>query len=121
MDKRQDDLTTEIEKYSIQFFYNDNPENTEHKPVPLGSGVLLKHDSNHYIVTAAHVIDNCDVNHIGVYTREKDFFELGTTCKCKEANDAAKSRLDIAIWYIEPEMAAEIAPHDWWYDVWIFR
>lgn len=117
MDKILYDLTKEIEKYSIQFFNNGNPGNPELKPISLGSGVLLKHDSNHYIATAAHVVDNSDVFHIGVYTREKNFFEIGTTCKCKEANDETKSTLDIAIWYIEPEIVEEIAPLDWWYDV----
>lgn len=110
-------LVTHIEKHSIQFFYNTNPADPENIPFSLGSGVLLRHNSNHYIAIAAHVVEDYEEYHIGVYTRKKDFFELGTICKCKEANDAAKSTLDIAIWYIEPEIAVDIAPIDWWYDV----
>lgn len=110
-------LTAPIEKHTIQFFNNSNPANPDNKPTSRGSGVLLKHNTNHYIATAAHVIENSEDNHFGVYTQTKDFFELGTSCMCKEANDPDKTSLDIAVWYIEPEIADDIAPRDWWYDV----
>ncbi len=112
-----DCLTAPIEKHTIQFFYNTNPADPDNKPIPLGSGVLLKKNKNSYIVTAAHVVEDFKEKHIGVYTTKKDFFELGTVCKCTEIDDLVKSSLDIAIWYIEPEIANDIAPNDWWYDI----
>ncbi len=117
MDFIKDYLATPIERHSIQFFYNTNPRDSENKPKPLGSGILLQHGGNYYIATAAHVVEDIDKQHIGVYTRTKDFFELGTICKCANADDPQRSILDIAIWYIEPEIVIDIAPLDWWYDV----
>lgn len=110
-------LTKPIENHSIQFFYNSNPSDLENRPISLGSGLLLRHKTNFYIVTAAHVVEDFEGKHIGVYTRTADFFELGSICKCIEADDPFKSTIDIAIWYIEPEIVADIAPFDWWYDV----
>lgn len=110
-------LTKPIENHSIQFFYNSNPSDPETRPLSLGSGLLLRHKTNYYIATAAHVVDSFEEKHIGVYTRTADFFELGSICKCIEADDSFKSTIDIAIWYIEPEIVADIAPIDWWYDV----
>lgn len=110
-----DRLTAPIENHSIQLFINSDPGDEQHPPHPIGSGVLLKHNQNHYIATAAHVIESRNTDHIGVYTRVKDFFELGNTCSTQETSPSPV--FDVAIWYIEPDIAKDIAPEEWWYDI----
>lgn len=105
------DLSSEIELHTIQFFSNSNPGDQNHKPESLGSGVLIKHGEKHYIATAAHVLGNTEGDHIGVYTRKKDFFEIGTTCK------SDPELIDVGVWYVEPDLAADMAPEDWWYPI----
>lgn len=100
-----------IEQHTIQFFSNSNPGDPENLPVSLGSGVLLKHGDHHYIATAAHVLEPRKHTHVGVYTREKDFFEV------IDAHTIDIDLIDIAVWYIIPEHAAGIAPEDWWYPI----
>lgn len=104
-----DRLSKPIEGHSIQFFSNSNPGDPNHKPKPLGSGVLLKYGKNHYITTAAHVLAELGQTHIGVYTRVKDFFEVISSSMIESS--------DIAVWKVEPDHAVDIAPEDWWYPI----
>lgn len=45
-----------ISQYSIQLFHNDVPNWESSPPEPIGTGVLIKHENNHFIVSAAHVL-----------------------------------------------------------------
>lgn len=100
-----------IERHSIQFFSKTNPVDDDEDPKSLGSGVLLKHAGNHYIATAAHVLNSLNETHIGVYTRVTDFFEV------LSAEIEQSDLIDVAVWHIVPEYAAGIAPEDWWYPI----
>lgn len=45
-----------IAQYSIQLFHNDRPCWEQSSPEPIGTGVLIKYEDNHFIVSAAHVL-----------------------------------------------------------------
>ena len=45
-----------IEQYSIQLFHNDVPQWESSSPEPIGTGVLIKYENDHFIVSAAHVL-----------------------------------------------------------------
>ncbi|OUP35642.1 hypothetical protein [Bacteroides sp. An19] len=45
-----------ISQYSIQLFHNDMPQWESSPPEPIGTGVLIKYEDNHFIVSAAHVL-----------------------------------------------------------------
>lgn len=45
-----------IAQYSIQLFHNDAPHWESSPPEPVGTGVLIKYEDNHFIVSAAHVL-----------------------------------------------------------------
>ena len=45
-----------IALYSIQLFHNDRPHWEQSPPEPIGTGVLIKYENDHFIVSAAHVL-----------------------------------------------------------------
>lgn len=45
-----------IAQYSIQLFHNDVPQWELSPPEPIGTGVLIKYENDHFIVSAAHVL-----------------------------------------------------------------
>ena len=45
-----------IVPYTLQLFHNDIPQWESSPPEPVGTGVLIKFESNYFIVTAAHVL-----------------------------------------------------------------
>ena len=56
LSKMLQDNFDKITPYNLQIFHNERPLWKSSPPEPVGTGVLLKFESNYFIVTAAHVL-----------------------------------------------------------------
>lgn len=112
-----DRLSSPIKRHTIQFYRNDYPQNEYHPPRPYGSGVMLKLDGEYYIATASHVLKDHEKIIIGVYTRTDGYYQVGTVINTLPTESGGNDLADLAVWAVETDIALQIAPDDWWYDL----
>ncbi|WP_452231673.1 hypothetical protein [Lacinutrix sp. MEBiC02595] len=103
---KQESLIKEMVKTTILFFIVDENK----KPNALGTGVLVKIESDYYIWTAAHVIDN-DIRNIAIsISGNKAIYPGGVWIK-NENNDRNNDDIDVAILKLNSETTKDLIKH----------
>jgi hypothetical protein len=102
-----DEAAKEILQYTPQLFCR--PEAGPLRPQAIASGVLLKVNENHFLVTAAHVLKGVSPDKIGIMIGS-DFYILNGEVKYTDVSlSAINDKVDLTVWKLQKDVSDDIA------------
>ncbi len=98
----------EISSYTLQLWIviDDNAD----KAKPLGSAVLLTANGKYYLVTAAHVMDGCDISNIAFWD-DRDLVQVSGQAVYLSTVAEINKNGDIAVWQLSDEAFNALQKH----------
>lgn len=101
-------FTNEVANYTVQLWLviDDNAD----KAKPWGSSVLLDINAKHYLVTAAHVLDDIDINNLAFWD-EQDLVQVSGHLVYLSTQAQVNRTGDIAVWELSNDADATLMKH----------
>lgn len=98
----------EISTHTVQLWIviEDNAD----KAKPLGSAVLLTINDKYYLLTAAHVIDGCDISNIAFWDNQDLVRVSGNVAYLSNASEINKNG-DVAVWQLSEDATFALLKH----------
>ncbi len=107
MEEFEDDFP--VQKYTVQLFYSPKRDSNNYQdaspPEQIASGVLIKYNSKHFVITCKHVFENISVEDVVILTRGGLAVRLPNDIKYV---DDEKRSIDIALVEFKAERLKEL-------------
>ena len=85
-------------------------ENDADKAKPFGSAILLEANGSHYLLTAAHVLDDIDVSNLAFWD-DQDLVQVSGKCVYLSTKAEINKKADVAIWQLSDDATSALLKH----------
>lgn len=99
-----DEVSKEVLNFSPQLFSKSGLQVEPLRPEPYASGVLIKVEGNHFLLTAGHVVEDVNPEDVGVMINNTFFILEGEVKYARPSDSEQNDKIDLAVWELNDEV-----------------